>query len=95
MKKEYKQPQITVPVYAEFTNKTGGKMDFPIDKIINCDKNKYELSTAMIKYAAKLNEIPELLLEYTAKEQEKRLNIILNNILDGTVKYKFNTKTKK
>lgn len=70
-------------------------MDFPLNKIINCDKNKYEVAVAMIKYAGKLNEIPELLLEYSAKDQEKRLSIILNNILNGTVKYKTNTKTKK
>ncbi len=66
-------------------------MEFPIDKIINSDKNKYELSIAMMKYAAKLDEFPELLLEYEEKEREKRIKIIMSNILDGTVKYKMNS----
>ena len=64
-------------------------MDFPIDEIIGNDKNKYELSTAMIKYARKLDEIPELLLEYSEEEQDKRLKIIMENLLNEKVKYTF------
>ena len=63
-------------------------MKFPLDKVINSSINKFETAAAMIKYAGKLEEIPELLAEYTEKEREKRLRIIMSDILDGKIKYK-------
>jgi len=67
-------------------------MDFPVDEIISNDKNKYEMSVAMIRYARKIEEIPELLLEYDEKERDKRLKIIMKDVLSGTVKYHTNVK---
>lgn len=65
-------------------------MKFPTDSIIKHSGNKYELSMAMIKYAGKLDEIPELLLEYSEKDRDKRLKIIMGEILNEKVKYTFN-----
>lgn len=65
-------------------------MKFPIQEIISNDKNKYEMSIAMIKYGVKLDEMPELLLEYNEKDKDKRLKIIMNDILSSKVKYFYN-----
>lgn len=65
-------------------------MKFPIQEIISNNKNKYELSIAMIKYGVKLDEMPELLLEYNEKDKDKRLKIIMNDILSSKVKYSYN-----
>lgn len=64
-------------------------MDLPLDDILNSTVNKYEISTAMIKYAMKIEEHPELLLEYKEKDQHKRLKIIFNDIFQKKVPYKF------
>ncbi len=65
-------------------------MKFPIQEIISNDKNKYEISIAMIKYGIKLDEMPELLLEYNEKDKDKRLKIIMSDILSSKVKYTYN-----
>ncbi|MBU1077932.1 MAG: hypothetical protein KKH98_11610 [Spirochaetes bacterium] len=67
-------------------------MKFPVDEIIQSSHNKYELSVAMIKYGTKLEEIPELLLEFKEKDRDKRLKIIIGEILKGKVKYSYNDK---
>ncbi len=64
-------------------------MKFPVKEIIANQENKYIIATAMIKYAKKIEEIPEILLKYPPEEQEYRLKIIMHDIINGEVKYKF------
>ncbi len=64
-------------------------MKFPVKEIISNQENKYVVATAMIKYAKKIEEIPEILLKYPPEEQEYRLKIIMHDIINGEVKYKF------
>ena len=64
-------------------------MEFPVKEIIANVENKYIIATAMIKYAKKIEEIPEILLKYPPEEQEYRLKIIMDDIINEKVKYKF------
>ena len=66
-------------------------MEFPVDLVINYDEKKYEMAAAMIKYSLKIEEIPELLLEFDEKERDKRLKIVFNALLSGKVKYFYKT----
>lgn len=62
-------------------------MIFPINEIIKFNGNKYEIATAMILYAKRLEEYPELLLEVDPKSKEMRLKIILDGLLNQKIKY--------
>ncbi|MBN1897523.1 MAG: hypothetical protein JW827_02000 [Spirochaetes bacterium] len=62
-------------------------MKFPHTKILQSDTNKYEISVAMMKYAEKIIETPELLLEYSERDRDKKVAIIINDILEGKIKY--------
>ena len=62
-------------------------MKFPVSKVIECDKNKYQISMIMIKYNKKLEEYPQLLVEYKPRDREKKLKIILSNVLNGKIPY--------
>ena len=64
-------------------------MKFPVDEIISNDENKYEIAVAMIKFGLKLDEIPELLLEYSEKDRDKRLKVIISEIINKKVKYTY------
>jgi|GEM_PF-3453790 len=63
-------------------------MDFPLDKILEFDKNKYEATVGMISYLHAIEETPEILLEYSEKDRSRRVAIIINDILSGKIKYK-------
>ena len=63
-------------------------MKFPLDKVLKFNKNKYETSVAMMRYADKIEAQPELLTEYSEKDRDKRVAIIINDILSEKVKYK-------
>lgn len=65
-------------------------MEFPLNQILDVTIGKYEIASAMLKYAARIEEQPELLLEYSAKDQQKRLKIIFHDIFNKKVKYKIN-----
>lgn len=63
-------------------------MEIPLGDILKFDKNKYEVCVAMMKYAKKIEEIPELLMGYSEQDRDKRVAIIIKDIITGTVKYK-------
>jgi len=63
-------------------------MEFPLGEVLKFDENKYEASVAMMKYAEKIEENPDLLIEYSEKDRDKRVAIIIKDILTGKVKYK-------
>lgn len=64
-------------------------MEFPLEQVLSFDGNKNMISVAMMKYAQKIEEDPEILLEYTEKDRDKRVAIIIKDILTGKVKYKY------
>ncbi|MDD5066163.1 MAG: hypothetical protein PHF84_03870 [bacterium] len=65
-------------------------MELPLEDILNANIHKYELSVVMLKYALKIEEHPELLLEYKEKDRHKRLKIIFNDVFQKVISYKFN-----
>ena len=66
-------------------------MEFPVEMIINYDEKKYEMAAAMIKYSLKIEDVPEILLEFDEKDRDKRLRIVFNGLLSGKVKYLYKT----
>jgi DNA-directed RNA polymerase subunit K/omega len=70
-------------------------MRVPIDKVIGFDGNKYEATAAMTKYIERIEEEPEILLDYSEKDKEKIVAIVIDEILSGKLKYHYKESDKK
>ncbi len=64
-------------------------MKVPIDLITGFTENKYELAVAMMKYAERVEEMPELLMDYSDKDKEKLAIISITKILSKEVKFSY------
>ncbi len=65
------------------------RMKVPIELITGFESNKYELAVAMMKYVERVEEMPELLMDYNESEKEKLAIIAIDKILTGDVKFSY------
>lgn len=69
-------------------------MKFPLDKVLSFDKNKYEIVAVMIKFVEKIEEEPEILLNYPEKDRDKLCAIVVDEVLSGKLEYKYKSSAK-